>query len=277
MYVHLISIGKVIINNWYFDTAPSGNTKFDDNCDYIIINNEDILKRQYLGGCGILCLGKDQGYVISTNVSFFTGEVQDNHTPKCIFISDKSELTKKSTILNEVIPSDWKLCIDEDTKNIIKFSKYDKIIPLIGTRSEIPSKTSYNLQVGQPYYATDLYTMLFWQGTYFMDPLGDVGLHYGNTSRRPDITKAENLYYYDNSIKKLLYGSHGVWRDALGNNPDLAVKGATNIRPTLLNTDEGFEYYDTNLKKKILWNGTTWVNLDNTNLDTPINEWTTIE
>ena len=41
--------------------------------------------------------------------------------------------------------------------------------------------------------------------------------------------------------------------------------------------DEGFEYYDTNLKKKILWNGTTWVNLDNTNLDTPINEWTTIE
>lgn len=65
---------------------------------------------------------------------------------------------------------------------------------------------------------------------------------------------------------------HGVWRDALGNNPDLAVKGATNIRPTLLNTDEGFEYYDTNLKKKILWNGTTWVNLDNTNLDTPINE-----
>ena len=119
--------------------------------------------------------------------------------------------------------------------------------------------------------------MLFWQGTYFMDPLGDVGLHYGNTSRRPDITKAENLYYYDNSIKKLLYGSHGVWRDALGNNPDLAVKGATNIRPTLLNTDEGFEYYDTNLKKKILWNGTTWVNLDNTNLDTPINEWTTIE
>lgn len=50
-----------------------------------------------------------------------------------------------------------------------------------------------------------------------------------------------------------------------------------NIRPTLLNTDEGFEYYDTNLKKKILWNGTTWVNLDNTNLDTPINEQTTIE
>lgn len=268
MYVHLICIGKVIINNWYFDTAPSGNTKYDDNCDYIIIDNEDILKRQYLGGCGILCSGKDKGYVISTNVSFITGEVQDNHTPKCIFITDKSEHKNKSTILNEVIPKDWKLCVDKDTKNIIKFSKYDKIIPLIGTKSEIPLKTSYNLQVGQPYYVTDLYTMLFWQGTYFMDPLGDVGLHYGGTRQRPDITNATNLYYYDNSIKKLLYGNKGIWRDALGNNPDLATKGTTDTRPTLLDEDEGFEYYDTTLKKKILWNGTNWVNVNGTTLDT---------
>lgn len=268
MYVHLICIGKVIINNWYFDTAPSGNTKYDDNCDFVTINNDDILKRQYLGGCGILCLGKNQGYVISTNVSFISGETQDNHTPKCIFIADKSEHEKKSTILNEVIPTNWKLCTDEDTRNIIKFSKYDKIIPLIGTKSEIPSKTNYNLQVGQPYYATDLYTMLFWQGHYFIDPLGDVGPHYGNTDQRPDITNAENLYFYDNSISKLLYGHKGVWKDALGNNPDLATKGTTKQRPTLIVSDEGFEYYDTTLKKKILWNGTAWVNVDGTALIT---------
>lgn len=266
MYVHLICTGRVTINNWYFDTAPSGMINNDDNCDWIIIRNDNILKRQYLGGCAILCLSEYNGHVISSNVSFFTGEVQKNHTPKCIFITYKSEFAKKSTILNESIPSDWKLCTDEDTKNIIKFSKYDKIIPLIGKISEIPSGKTYNLQVGQPYYATDLYTMLFWQGHYFIDPLGDIGLHYGDTSRRPDITKAENLYYYDNVIKKLLYGSHGVWRDALGNNPDLATKGTTNNRPTLLNSDEGFEYYDTTLKKKILWNGINWVNVDGTAL-----------
>lgn len=268
MYVHLICIGKVIINNWYFDTAPSANTKFDDNCDFVTINNDDILKRQYLGGCGILCLGKNQGYVISTNVSFISGETQDNHTPKCIFIANKTEQEKKSTILNEVIPTNWKLCTDKDTRNIIKFSKYDKIIPLIGTKSEIPSKESYNLQVGQPYYATDLFTMLFWQGHYFIDPLGDVGLHYGNTDQRPDITNAENLYYYDNAISKLLYGHKGVWKDALGNNPDLATKGTTNNRPTLSKKDEGYEYYDTTLKKKILWNGINWVNVDGTALNT---------
>lgn len=43
--------------------------------------------------------------------------------------------------------------------------------------------------------------------------------------------------------------------------------GTTEIRPTGLDSsDEGFEYYDTTLKKKILWNGAAWVNLDGTAL-----------
>ena len=43
---------------------------------------------------------------------------------------------------------------------------------------------------------------------------------------------------------------------------NLTAKGNTNSRPTLSNTDEGFEYYDSTLKKKILWNGTEWANMD---------------
>ena len=44
-------------------------------------------------------------------------------------------------------------------------------------------------------------------------------------------------------------------------------KGTTNKRPSYLDTtDDGFEYYDTTLKKKILWNGTEWTNLDGTAL-----------
>lgn len=44
-------------------------------------------------------------------------------------------------------------------------------------------------------------------------------------------------------------------------------------------TMQGGVYFskDSTLKKKILWNGTAWVNMDGINLDTPINEWTTIE
>ena len=43
------------------------------------------------------------------------------------------------------------------------------------------------------------------------------------------------------------------------------LSGSTNKRPT--EAFKGLEYYDTNLNKKILWNGTTWVNLDGSSLD----------
>lgn len=42
--------------------------------------------------------------------------------------------------------------------------------------------------------------------------------------------------------------------------------GSTARRPSLTINEEGFEYYDSTLKKKILWNGTEWTNLDGTNL-----------
>lgn len=44
------------------------------------------------------------------------------------------------------------------------------------------------------------------------------------------------------------------------------TKGTTEQRPTLTSNDEGFQYYDSTLKKMILWNGTSWVNLDGTAL-----------
>lgn len=44
------------------------------------------------------------------------------------------------------------------------------------------------------------------------------------------------------------------------------TKGSTQQRPKLTSTDEGCEYYDSTLKKKILWNGTEWTNMDGTAL-----------
>lgn len=43
-------------------------------------------------------------------------------------------------------------------------------------------------------------------------------------------------------------------------------KGTSANRPQLVSKNEGFEYYDTTLKKKILWNGTDWVNMDGSQL-----------
>lgn len=40
------------------------------------------------------------------------------------------------------------------------------------------------------------------------------------------------------------------------------LSGTTANRPTLYTNQYGFQYYDTTLKKMILWNGTAWTNLD---------------
>ena len=43
-------------------------------------------------------------------------------------------------------------------------------------------------------------------------------------------------------------------------------KGTTEERPVLEVDSDGFQYYDKDLKKCILWNGETWTNLDGTSL-----------
>lgn len=44
------------------------------------------------------------------------------------------------------------------------------------------------------------------------------------------------------------------------------VKGNTADRPIISSDEEGFRYYDTTLKKYIVWNGTEWTNMDGTTL-----------
>lgn len=38
--------------------------------------------------------------------------------------------------------------------------------------------------------------------------------------------------------------------------------GSTSNRPILTEINKGFQYYDSTLNKMILWNGTSWINLD---------------
>ena len=47
-----------------------------------------------------------------------------------------------------------------------------------------------------------------------------------------------------------------------------SIKGATTTRTalTLTSANAGLKYYDTTLKKYVLWNGTAWTNLDGTAL-----------
>lgn len=51
-----------------------------------------------------------------------------------------------------------------------------------------------------------------------------------------------------------------------GYNINYNRKGTTIKRPTVTPDDAGFQYYDTDLKKYIVWNGTEWVNMDGSSL-----------
>lgn len=88
-------------------------------------------------------------------------------------------------------------------------------------------------------------------------------------------TKGDMIF--NENTGKPMWWNGSNWVDANGISINIKREGTTEQRPILTSTDDGFEYYDTTLKKKILWNGTAWVNIDSTDLDMPTNEWTTIE
>lgn len=93
---------------------------------------------------------------------------------------------------------------------------------------------------------------------------------------RYDFEAINNIQFKPNSI--VLFNGGGFNSDRVTCNhyygvvnnkfvmTGLNTKGNTNSRPVLSADDEGYEYYDTTLKKKILWNGTAWVNVDGTQL-----------
>lgn len=66
------------------------------------------------------------------------------------------------------------------------------------------------------------------------------------------ITEAENGLVFINGAK--------------GRIIPLASRGITTSRPSLTSKEEGELFYDTQLKKYIMWNGTAWVNMDGTAL-----------
>jgi hypothetical protein len=87
----------------------------------------------------------------------------------------------------------------------------------------------------------------------------------------PNQSEYPYLYLYSdrpagNALTFQIHRWNTVWKDSQGYTAALS-KGDTASRPTNLTTDDfGFEYADSDLGKKIMWNGTDWVNLDGTAL-----------
>lgn len=72
------------------------------------------------------------------------------------------------------------------------------------------------------------------------------------------------IYQFRGSL--LQFNNETLWVELIGNNIEIKRKGTSEERPTLSNSNEGFEYYDSTLKKKILWNGIEWTNVNGTAL-----------
>ena len=82
-------------------------------------------------------------------------------------------------------------------------------------------------------------------------------------SKEEPSSKYKGQYHFNSVVNLPTFWDGTKWVNSSGNAAYLN-KGDTQQRPTLTNADDGFEYYDTILKKKILWNGIAWVNMDGT-------------
>lgn len=85
---------------------------------------------------------------------------------------------------------------------------------------------------------------------------------YSELAGLPGVVTGTRIFFDDYNVSA--YKTEKGWICDDGEYVITRRKGGTEFRPT--NISEGFEYYDTTLKKKILWNGTTWVNMDGTTL-----------
>lgn len=128
------------------------------------------------------------------------------------------------------------------------------------------------MERGMAYYSKGLNRPL-WKGASnnWLDAFGHESADFSGTlANRPNGASLGHIYMTtDSGDRRPLFKSSSSgdnWVDAFGWNGVYKKKGATTERPSATASDEGYMFYDSTLKKMILWNGTAWVNLDGTAL-----------
>ena len=92
----------------------------------------------------------------------------------------------------------------------------------------------------------------------------------GTTEERPQkYWRTAGTEYYDTDLNAIIVwdADNEKWKYKDSGYDAVLRIGETSSRPVFeQDTNNGFEFYDTLLCKKILWNGTQWTNLDGTAL-----------
>lgn len=122
---------------------------------------------------------------------------------------------------------------------------------------------------GYMFFSLKRNTPMFFNGSEFLKANVESldAYHSGTTAETPSKNLGNGYQYYDvNKMKLLIYNQNKKkWFNADGSQ-DYVKSGPTSNRPAFTEYIEGFTFYDTDLKKMILWNGTDWVNMDGTEL-----------
>lgn len=112
---------------------------------------------------------------------------------------------------------------------------------------------------------------------YFLDGGGNRRDVLGRTFQRKestdglDTSKLNSLLdvgrvFYSPYQNKICMWTGSKLIDAFGYESSKKKKGTSADRPSIDETQSGFQYYDTTLKKYIVWNGTEWTNMDGSSL-----------
>ena len=127
-------------------------------------------------------------------------------------------------------------------------------------------------QATQIYYATDKGEYYLWYpgveenrgnaGLYRI-PTNHIALSRGTFNNAPDINEVVLGYrYYDTVRQKILTATSEGWTDNEGNVITIATKGDNQHRPAVTDITEGFKYYNTESHKEQIYNGTTWIDIE---------------
>lgn len=231
-------------------TFPLGSTYDNFICEFSIINR---FEKEYIDELKISINGywSENNYIDRVHASF-QSYTEDKYFK--IFIKNhKVYITFNTNVYisyNRYIKE-----TDEDLTGAIEVNVITNII----SSDSLP--ILYNTK-GKPFYCADLNKPLWFNGSKYLDALGNVAkITKGTTSQRPSLNKEnEGFTYYDTNLKKKILWNGSAWVNLDGSPLNLKKSGTIEERPS--NVEIGFIYKDTTLNKLILWEGSKWVNLD---------------
>jgi hypothetical protein len=127
-----------------------------------------------------------------------------------------------------------------------------------------------NTMVGNPRPNSQLGILLQGYGNAYLNCIGntydvlDAAYYDAYQETNPWVVKSIGEDFGD--VTKIIDYGYGYQSNTLYKGDIYPLYGLTADRPLLSPGNAGYDFYDTTLNKKIMWNGSAWINLDGTPL-----------